>query len=349
MTTNGRQLYYPLSLILSTGKKSAEELGKTVIKSGDTVLRILENECISWEELVNAAKTLFGTDKVEVIIDDTIIGKMYSKYIAGSGDNYDPVTGQTFRSICSVVAMISDGKFALPVDHRLWVKEELCSEGGYQTKVEIAQQLIEQLMEKLSIKIVLMDGLYATSSMIAWCNKKKISFEMRFHSNRRVSLDQGKPDVTVKINECEKLRLKGKKSCRTVKAVWQGEEVYVTSVKRFRKDGSSLIVYQISNVALPARDHARLYTHRWNIEQFFRTAKQHLGLAHCQSRKKSLQENHIQNVFVAYAILQFERKKGKLKNPEEALHSIKRKKNISFTLHLKLADQIFRNNEAIYA
>ncbi len=204
-----RQLYYPLSLILSTGKKSSEELAKTVNRSGYTVLRILDNECISWEQLVNTAKSYFRSDKVEVIIDDTIIGKMYSKYIAGSGDNYDLVTGQIFRSIYSVAAIISDGKLALPVAHRLWVKEELCSQGTYRTKFEIAQELIEQLMGKINIKIALMDGLYATSGMIAWCNKNQIPFEMRSHSNRRISLDQEKPDVIVKINESEKLRLRG--------------------------------------------------------------------------------------------------------------------------------------------
>ncbi|MBA2306680.1 transposase [Candidatus Dependentiae bacterium] len=158
------------------------------------------------------------------IIDDTIIGKMYSKYIAGSSDNYDPVTGKTFRSICSVVAMISNGKLALPIAHALWVKEELCSEGDYRTKVEVAQQLIEQLREKLSIKVVLRDGLYNTSSMIAWRNRKKVSCEMCF-SNKRISLDQESLDLTVEINECKKLKLTGKNSCRIVKAIGQQEDV----------------------------------------------------------------------------------------------------------------------------
>ncbi|MBA2306836.1 transposase [Candidatus Dependentiae bacterium] len=35
-------------------------------------------------------------------------------------------------------------------------------------------------------------------------------------------------------------------------------------------------MYQIGNDALSARDDALFYTQRWNIEQFFRTAKQHL-------------------------------------------------------------------------
>lgn len=38
-------------------------------------------------------------------------------------------------------------------------------------------------------------------------------------------------------------------------------------------------------------------------------------------QKKTLQENHIYNVFLAYAILQFERKKHRLKSPEKSFTS----------------------------
>nr|MBA3752395.1 transposase [Candidatus Dependentiae bacterium] len=105
----------------------------------------------------------------------------------------------------------------------------------------------------------------------------------------------------------------------------------------------------ISNVAMLPRNHVNTYNKRWAIEKFFRTGKQHLGLADCQSRKKTLQEKHIYNVFLAYMILQFERKKNKFKNPERALYHIKQQKNIPLAIHLKRANQIFRNNEASHA
>ena len=56
---------------------------------------------------------------------------------------------------------------------------------------------------------------------------------------------------------------------------------------------------------------------------FFRTAKQHLGLGDCQSRKLKLQKNHIINVFFAYALLQSKTIKQKLLNPETALRRFK--------------------------
>jgi SRSO17 transposase len=64
------------------------------------------------------------------------------------------------------------------------------------------------------------------------------------------------------------------------------------------------------------------YDMRWNIEKFFRTAKQKLGLQDCLVRNLSGQQNHIRHVFFAYAFLQIEKFKRKLKNTESVLKSI---------------------------
>jgi SRSO17 transposase len=350
MISTKRVLDYPMLLLLSNPlKKTAEALAPLLNISGDTLLRILEHECVTFEELLKLAKKLFGMKKIYLVIDDTIIRKSYSHYINGSSDNYDPVDKKVHRSICTVVALITDGKRALPIAHKLAISKEFTPTGKHKTKIEIAQELIEMLIGKIDIKMVLMDGLYASEDMIKWLKRKSLPFEMRFHSNRVVGLSEDNHDTTVKIKEYEGLKLKGKKSCRTIKAFWKGESVYITAVERYEKDGSKRIVYQISNVETLARNHAKAYDQRWHVEKFFRTSKQYLGLTHCQSRKRSLQENHIYNVFLAYAILQFERQKHKFKNIEQALHNIKRKKNIPIYTHLQRAGQIFRSNEVTYA
>lgn len=349
MISTEHKLQYPMALILSTeNKKTAESLSKLIGKSGDTTLRFLEKKCATWEELITIAITYFRTDKLYIIIDDSLIEKRFSKFIEASGDNYDSSIGQVYRSLCTVVAVLSDGKNAIPVMHDLWTKKEISPDVQHRTKVAVAQELILKIKEKIQIKMVIMDGLYATSNMITWCNKHDILFEMRLHSNRKIAIDLNRSDLTVKVNDCDKLRLKGKRICRIVKAIWYGEIIYVTVVKRIRKK-DSVIVYQVSNAQMSAREHARIYGYRWNIERFFRTAKQHLGLTHCQSRKQIRQENHIYNVFLAYAILQFERKKYKLRNPEAALHRIKRKRRTTFIMHLARADRIFRNAKIAHA
>ncbi len=82
---------------------------------------------------------------------------------------------------------------------------------------------------------------------------------------------------------------------------------------------------------------------------FFRTARQSLGLTHCQSIKRFRQENHIYNVFFAYIILQFERKKYRLKSPKKALRKLKHKSHLALKGSFALSDQIFRTLENAHA
>lgn len=337
---------YPLSLLLSTTKKTAEALAKICHKSGDTMLRILENNSTNSEELIRLAVSLFGTDCLNVILDDTLLEKMYSKLIEGSGDNYDSSTGHVYRSLCSVVAMLSDGWYGLPVAHEFWIKKEILSD-GYKTKVQIGKEIIEFLSNLIRIKTVIVDGLYATKEMLAWLQEKNIKYEMRFHSNRLIQINA--EDPLVKVRDHDALKLTNNRRAKAVKVMWNGLIVYVTAVKRTNKKGVSSIVYQVSNVKLSAREHIRLYEYRWNIEVFFRTAKQSLGLTECQSRKLSLQKNHVHNVFFAYIILQFERKKKHLKNPECALRRVKRKSYDDLVFYLSSLDQIFQTFGTVHA
>ncbi len=148
---------------------------------------------------------------------------------------------------------------------------------------------------------------------------KDIRFEMRFHANRVVS--DGEYHGQIKYHR--KLKLSGKRPMRTIKAQWYGLQLYFTSYRRVTKYSKVITTYQVSNLKCSTRKHVRAYECRWNIEKFFRTAKQKLGLNDCQSRKQPLQEKHILNVFFTYALLQYERKKKRLKNVESAIKSMK--------------------------
>jgi SRSO17 transposase len=341
-----QKLIYPISLFLSTGKKTSESLASSYGKSGDTMLRILDKQCVTIDELVRLAVETFGTNFLHVILDDTLIEKMHSKYIEGSGDNYDSSNGRTYRSLSTVVAALSNGKFVLPVHHEFWIKKEVDTD-KYKTKIEIAQELIQQLRGPIRINMIILDGLYASEDMLYWLDKNDMKYEMRFHSNRKI-FDSG-TKTFVKVREHKELQLNNKRSSRTIKTMWKNLSVYITAVKRTNRKGIDSIVYQISNFKMHSRKHVCIYSYRWNIESFFRTAKQHLGLTHCQSRKKTMQKNHISNVFFAYAILQLERKNRKLKTPEAALRALKHKTHPYLTCHLTSLDQILQAFRATHA
>ena len=186
-----------------------------------------------------------------------------------------------------------------------------------------------------------MDGLYATVDMIEWCTSKRIPFSCRLHSNRVITVkDEGK----VSLKQCKKLRLIGSRQARTISAEWKGFFLYITSVRRINKRGKCSIAFQVSNHKMSALSHVRLYGYRWNIEMFFRTAKQHLGFADCQSRKLVMQTNHIKNVFIAYHFLQWESKKRNFKNAEDAIKAFKKQNFDGVITLLSRPGQIFHVN-----
>jgi hypothetical protein len=337
-----RVLTYPISLLLSTDmKKTCESLGKTIEKSGDSMLRLLHQPIVSMDGLVEIAKKMFVKKNIFLIIDDTLIEKCFSKVIEGTSDNYDSSNKTIYRSLCSIVAMLTDGTIAIPITQSLWTSREF-SEDTYKKKYELAQELIVQICEQIDISMVIADGLYATKNMLQWLMDKRIFFEMRFHSNRVIECSETKQA----IRDLSILKLRKSRFRRTIAASWKGMILYFTAIKRWSPKMGYHVIYQVSNKKASARDHEKFYSFRWNIEMFFRTAKQYLGLKDCQARLKIAQINHIMNVCFAYTILQYERITHKCSSPEDALRRIKSKTYDLLTTRWQPLGQIFGGNYA---
>ena len=207
-----RKLIYPLALLVSTAKrKTCESIALAIGKSGDALLRLLNEGVANINDLVAIAKQLFVGKTLYLIIDDTIIAKIHSKMVQGTSDNYDPSSGNTYRSLCSVTAMISDGYTAIPISQKIWTAQEF-AQNEYKKKSELSQELITIIRSYLDVKMFLADGLYATQEMMQWLIVNNLSFEMRFHSNRVIEY-RGKK---IAIRDLPELKLTGKRVRRTI-------------------------------------------------------------------------------------------------------------------------------------
>lgn len=334
MIKTDRNVAYPLSLLLSIPRKTCEALAEQIGTSGDSVIRMLNMSHRSEEELIVTTKKL-TKKKLYLIIDDTIIAKIYSKYIEGACDNYSTATGKSERSLCSVVAMLTDGEIAIPIDQLLWVSKEFI-DGEKQTKSMIAKELIEKITVLTPIYGVLMDGLYTTESLMSWLIQKNIRFDGRYHANRKV---ENKGEIA-QVRDLKSLKVSGKKPIKSTVVRWKKLRLHVISLFRRNAAGREIITYYVSNYKAPKKEHVYAYGIRWNIEKFFRTAKQKLGLNDCMVRNREGQEKHIANVFFAYALLQIEKFRYKLKNVETLINSIK---SYTFTMLQQRFSPIIKN------
>jgi hypothetical protein len=310
-------------------------MGQQAELSGDKMLRMLDKD-VTIEEKCAIVNEFFKDRQLDALVDDVLIQKRYAEFIEGLSFQRDSSTHTSSQSLCTVVIMVGDGEYYIPVTHKFWVNKEIMG-ADYKTKHEIAKELLRSIIKYCKIRIVIADALYATIEFMKELNQLKLRFEMKIHNNRKVTLKSGEEAA---IREAFKGKLKGRR-WRTIPVVWKGLPLFLTACKRYNKHGECKIIYQISNYCATASAHFHAYGRRWHIEKFFRTSKQSLGLKDCQSRSLTRQAHHIDNVFIAYTILQMERRKYKLETPEAALKLLKKRGVNYLNSYLAAPNQIF--------
>ena len=213
-------LKYPILNLLSIGKKSFENLGRVIQKSGNTISRLLQPASISFKYTQYLCQSMFRDKrKLFCIIDDTLIKKIYSQEMQGSGMFYDGKIGRQIMAYKLILCLISDGKFAIPIECAYLFSKELLDliPEKFQSKEDIAKIFVE-LAIKLFTKekiIVVADGLYSTITFLKWLKKNKIATEMRIHSNR-VVLFKGEKISLKKLATRKRIRPKGRQMARTI-------------------------------------------------------------------------------------------------------------------------------------
>lgn len=343
-------LTYPLLLILSTGKKSCTNIGRLIKKGSHWVASILQPAEKSFDVLHKLCQSIFSEKKkLYLIIDDTLIKKIFALNMQGTGMFYDTKIGRSINAFRLVIAMISDGRNAIPITcSYLFSKElvDLCTE-KFTSKEEIVKSFVD-LAYKLfpSAEIVTVaDGLYASVKFLKWSIENKKPAEVRMRSNCVVTRNGVKNKLSELINHpC--LRLTGRRTARTFSAVWHDLSLEITMVKRIDKHGVESIVFQAATYKAEPRQHVKAYKIRWNVEKHIRTGKQYLGLGDCFSTSLEIQYNHTAAVLLAYAIAQIEMKKQRLKKVEDSIRALKEKFNTSGFYRFVCGANFFSNFDA---
>lgn len=329
MLNKSTMLTYPFLVLLSIGKKSFENMGRFIQIRGRAVANLLQSSKISFDMAHQICQSIFSDrDKLFLIIDDTLIKKIFATNMRGTGMFYDTKLGRCINAFRLVTAMLSDGKYAIPIGcSYLFAKEilDLCTE-KFPSKDEIAKSFVKTAIKLFpNVKIVLLaDGLYSTVDLLRWCIENNIPAEMRMHSNRVVTYKGVKKKLRELANQ-PGIKLTGRQTARTISVEWHGLPLEITIVKRVDKKDRESIVFQAATYKAEPREHVQAYGVRWNTEKGYRTNKQSLGLGECFSRNLTVQQNHVAATLLAYAFAQLEMKRQKLKTPEDAIRAVKEK------------------------
>ena len=322
-------LTYPFLVLLSTGKKSFKNMGKYIQKSGRVVAKLLQPAETSFEMMHQICRSIFSNKKkLVLIIDDTLIKKIFATNMRGTGMFYDTKLRIALNAFRLMTAMITDGRYAIPIGcSYLFAKEllDLCSE-KFSSKDDLAKSFIRTALKLFPDKkiVVVADGLYATVGLLDWCTKNNIAVEVRMHSNR-VVIYKGTKRKLRELAMLPGVKLVGRQMARTISVEWHGIPLEITIVKRIDKHGTESIVFQAATYKTEPREHVKHYQMRWPIEMGYRTKKQSLGLGDCYSKNLEIQYNHVAAVLLAYALSQLQKRRLKLKTPEAAIAAGKEK------------------------
>ena len=329
---------YPfLTILTNIGKRSFENMGRLVKKSGDTIGRILRPGEESLALSKKVAQQIFANKKeLLVLIDETTIKKIYSQLMEGTSWLFDTKIGRCINAYKLIVGAITDGKFTVPINAAFTFEKEFYTNPSKvrEVTVQFFVKTALSLFPNKKIRAVL-DGAFATVKYLKWAIENNIETEVRMHSNRVVEYNGKK----MKLREIIQLRPKGRQTARTIEVIWQGLSLYITAVRRIDKHGDETIVFQAATYKATPSQHAKNYKYRWGIEKLNRTTKQSMGLQECFSKKIDTQFNHICAVLLAYAIMQLEMKLECYKNPEEAIRACKKKNSSSLNHRILSLDR----------
>jgi len=311
-------LFYTLGLILNKEKKTCTKIAKFLGITHDRLYGILNKTntllLLFPSLMLSIAKRFSKEKKGWLIIDYTTMSKPFIKLLAGAYTIYNTSLGMPDRGFNLVVIAWSNGSVTIPLQFEWYFHKDIVGK-DFKTKTEIGIPLIKCCLGKIPFRYVLFDAHYATINMLKFLCPMRIGFVAKIPRNRKITTKANQFDRLENIQQLKLLRNeRSKRIIANYHVMW----LYFSHHKRKNKNNIYTDTFIISNIDIYPKAYYEIYRQRWNIEEMFRTMKQLLGFADCQSIDLDKQRSHIFCIFFSYSFLQSEKHKKSLKNPEAA-------------------------------
>ena len=215
--------------------------------------------------------------------------------------------------------------FHVPLDYRLYRKEEDVGKEHFQSKLDLALELIDQAIDAgIPFDCVAGDSWYFCDKIIKHLESLHKDWIFASKSNRTINVrnrwvqlkdfvKELKPDdfKEVTISKPNGKSLTVFAYAKTVHMRKVGRvKVIISYLKEPFKGNPFFLVTSRKEWTIGAI--LSSYAKRWPIETFYRDAKQNLGFESCEMRRLRGIRRHWNLVFLAYTLLQFESCSGPL-------------------------------------
>lgn len=255
-----------------------------------------------------------------LLIDEVIIEKAYAKLLPWAGWVYSAAKKRTLLGVVIVVLVwcSDDGCWRIPVGFRLWRPTRRCAKARYRTKLQLAQQLVhEVLLEGLPVRYVVFDTHYTAGWFTKWLDRRGLVWQGTLDPKSMV-VYRGVQGQVRDIARTLKLKWRPKLALRA-----QAFDVYAPKYGHLRlcvtRNRHGNYEYIVSNAALSdLSSMVQAKRSRWSVETVFRDTKQFAGFEACQCRVDQAMVRHVALVFITFVVLQMLRNK-----PDEHVGEVK--------------------------
>ena len=298
--------------LITLNKKTAKKISEASVEENhhSALSRLLTEASFKQEQLeqryLKKIKYLTKGIKISLLFDDTLVERNGKKveeaqrHFNHSEDEF--ISGHQFFT-----SLIHTPVLQLPLSPRLYSKNT-------DSKIEMANELIDKVLETVHIDSVLFDSWYSDKKLIKKCMSKKVKVVCAIKTNTLISLKKG---------EWQELSTFSKNiNVENLENYFIDEEKYKIGEYKVKLNGVPTIKMLISHqwdekekkwmtpfhlISTNTKDTPiqiiRQYSTRWFIETFHRDIKQNLGFATVFMRKKTGIVRHAIFVALAYAIL----------------------------------------------
>jgi DDE superfamily endonuclease len=301
----------------------------------DAAYDLLKRETYNWRRLLLAlGRRLFcvfdrlTSDEREsvLILDDSPYDRSRSKWVELLSRVWDHSTGRYLKGFRMLTICWSDGTSCLPMDFALLssadAKKRLCDSQkvidkrccAYQRRKEATQKAtahLETMVKRIlstgvSAKYLLMDSWFTMPATVVTLAKHlNVIGMVKKSPNIHYSFKGQSLDLMAIYRRLSKRRGRAKILASTIVMLNDSVAAKLVFVRdRRKKDWLALLS---TDIGLADEDIVRVYGKRWDIEVFFKMAKQHLKLAkEIQCRDYDALIAHTTIVFMRYMFLAYQ-------------------------------------------
>lgn len=265
-------------------------------------------------ELINTRLRELGFEDGVLIVDDTIAHKT-GKQMEGVGVHFDVAQGRFTLGHQLVTTHYARGWASVPLDFEIYINRDKAEE-GFKTKLDLAKELIQKAVDRnVPFSSVAFDAWYFNHEMTSFIEGLGKDWVASCKGNRQILVGRRKVPLSEWVKGLSKnlfRPMKFKRADGSTKIYYVYEKV-VTLAKHHQRvkvfvtyedlDGEPSF-FCTNRLDWGKGEALRRYAKRWEIDAFYRDAKQNLGLEDYELRKLRGVRRHLTMVFIAHALLE---------------------------------------------